>query len=482
MAYGGTWNSADPPLRSGFFNNVDTVTQPRVLADAGGVVGVVVTADWGPINQIVEITSEAQASTVYASGGTAYFAISQALKGEGTAGRGGATSVKAYRAAVAGTAAKAAVNLQHSGAVNALTLTAKYQGTRGNSFKATVQASAAPDASTHVDILLYEGTTLRESYIRLAKTDVTAMAAAINASSNLVDATMLVTGTALAVVSNASFTGGNSGTSLTGTEHAAAMAAFESAGGFSVFAVDNLTDGTIMNTYRDWTDRLNSEGKMFHMVVGGAASESASTAITRSSTMDSPWIVNLFGDVKLSGTAYSSAQLCPRVAGIIAASGYQRSITFAQIPEGSMTSPPTSATIETVVRGMAVPFWSDGGIIKLQRGRTTLTAATVTEPVSYKSLLFTRKVQQAIREFDEVGSAVITSGQFVNTANDRDALLGLFRAKIKDLEARNVLTPGTGQVNLDPSFDNSGESIHLIFTLTVAPGIEQVLGRTTISA
>ena len=131
---------------------------------------------------------------------------------------------------------------------------------------------------------------------------------------------------------------------------------------------------------------------------------------------------------------------------------------------------------------MAVPFWSDGGIIKLQRGRTTLTAATVTEPVSYKSLLFTRKVQQAIREFDEVGSAVITSGQFVNTANDRDALLGLFRAKIKDLEARNVLTPGTGQVNLDPSFDNSGESIHLIFTLTVAPGIEQVLGRTTISA
>lgn len=481
MAYGGTWNSADPPVRSGVFINIETVATPRVAADANGVVGLVVTADWGPINQIVDLTSETGATATYHTGGNAEWAISQALRGEGIAGRSGASIVKAYRAAT-GSAAAATITLDNTSAVDSLKLDAKYTGTRGNSLLVTVQASAAPDASTHVDILIYEGSVLRESYIRLAKTDVAAMETVINASSNLVVADSLATGTALATVASQALTGGNSGSTLTGTEHTAAMTAFEAASPFSVVAPVGLTDSTIMNTWRDWADRLNTEGRLFHLVVGGAASETISTAITRSTTMGSPYIVNIWGDIKISDVTYKSADMTARVAGIIANAGFSRSITFSQLPEATMTSPPSSANVETAVRGQVVPFWSDGTAVRLQRGQTTLTTATASEPESFKSLLFMRKVQQSIRELDEIGTAIISSGLFVNTSNDRDALLGMYAAKIKDLENRNVLTPGAGSVHIDDAYDNSGESLHLIYKLTIAPGIEQVLGRMTISS
>jgi hypothetical protein len=481
MAYGGTWNSADPPVRSGVFINIDTVATPRVAADANGVVGLVVTADWGPENQIVDIDSDTAATAVFHTGGNASWAIKQALRGEGIAGRSGASVVKVYRAATS-SSAKASIILNNTSAANALTLTAKYTGTRGNNFKVTVKTSAPPDQTTHLDILIYEGTVLRESYVRLAKSSIAAMAAAINATSNLVTATVVTDGVALATVTTQSLTGGNSGSSLTSAEHVAAMSAFEATGQFSVIAPVGLTDNTIRATYKDWANRLNTEGRLFHLVVGGAASETVADAIARSQAMDSPYVVNIFGDINIDGTSYSSAAMTARVAGIIANCGYQRSITFAQIPEATMTSPPSASAVESAVRAKVVPFWSDGVAVRLQRGQTTLTTPTESNPAQFASLLFMRKVQQSIRELDEIGTAIISSGQFVNTPNDRDALLGLYAAKIKDLEARNVLTPGAGSVHVDDSYNNTGESLHLIYKLTIAPGIEQILGRMTISS
>lgn len=480
MPLGGTWSSVDPPQRAGLFVNVDTVPATAPIADSAGVVGLVVTADWGPVNQVVDIDSPSAAAAYFGSGSDAEYAVIGALTGEGIVGRGGASTVRVYRAA-ASAKAKATVALANTAGTpaTAITLTATYFGSRANNFTVTVRAN--PSDNTLKDILIYEGTILRESYIGLTPASIQAIVDLINSQSLLVDATVGATASPLANVTNAAMSGGNSGSTLTGTEHTAAQAAFEALGGFSAFAVFGLTDGTIRGTYAGWTDRLNSEGDPFVMVFGGGAGESTTTALSRTVALDSPYCVNIYGDLTVDGTTYSSAQMTPRIAGIVAAAGASRSISFAQLPDASMPTPPTNAQIESLVRGSVVPFFFDGTTVRVQRGRTTLQTITATKPEKFKSLLFVRKVQETLRQLDLVSMSVLGATGVINTASGRDSILAMFEAKLDDLVQRGIAVPGAN-VYFDESQDNTGETLYIVFAIDMAPGIEQILGRIAIPA
>ena len=293
--YSGQYSLTDPPARAGVFINVKTVSSPRSRAGAAGIVGVVGQADWGPDNQIVEVGSAAEALTLFGTAGTLYFAIDQALAGEGLPDRSGASTVKAYRAT--GSSRAMATKVLSNGTTNALTLTAKYNGSRGNNLNVTTQTNAV-DVSKK-DLIIYEGTTQREAYTYAGTgpSILAGLAADINARSAFVTATVTADGTALSAIANSSFTGGNSGTSLLTADHASARAAFEADGDFSAFAVDDFAalGGTEQTAYRDWTVRLVEEGKLFHLVVGGLASETVSTATARSVTLDTPDITHVAG-------------------------------------------------------------------------------------------------------------------------------------------------------------------------------------------
>jgi hypothetical protein len=480
MPLGGTWSNVDPPQRSGLFVNIDTVAPAAPVLNAAGSVGVVLTADWGPINEVVDVVSASEAALNYGPDSTAAWVITQALRGENTADRGGAATVRVYRAATS-SAAKATVDLANSAAspATAITLSALHEGTRGNSFKATVQANAA-DASLK-DILIYEGTRLMESYVSLDPAEIADIVALINDQSSLLTAAAGATSDPLANVSSSAFSGGNSGSTLTGTEHTAAQAAFEAVGGFSAFAVHGLTDSTVTGTYKDWTERLNSEGKTFVSVFGGSAGEAASTAITRTTNLDSAYCVNLWGDLVIDSTTYSSSEMTSRVAGVIAASGATRSVSFAQFADASISTPPTNAQVETLVRGSVVPFYFDGTVVRLQRARTTLRTTSDTMPDKFKSLLYVRKVQETLRSLDDVAASFLGAAGFANTDTGRSAILTAFQTKLDDLAARGVALPG-GNVYYDESQDNTGESLYILFTLDMAPGIEQILGRIAIPA
>lgn len=480
MPLGGTWSSVDPPQRAGLFVNVDTVPATAPIADSAGVVGLVVTADWGPANEIVDIDSPSAAAAYFGSGSTAEYAIVGALTGEGVTGRGGASTVRVYRAA-ASAKAKATVNLANTAGTpaTAITLTAVYFGSRANNFTVTVRTN--PSDSSLKDILIYEGTILRESYIALTPANISDIVDVINAQSLLVVASAGATTSPLANVSNAAFSGGNSGSTLTGTEHTAAQAAFEALGGFSAFAVFGLTDATIRGTYAGWTDRLNSEGKTFVMVFGGAAGETTTNALTRTGDLDSAYCVNLYGDLTVDGTTYSSAQMTPRIAGIIAAAGASRSVSFAQLPDASMANPPTNAQIESLVRGSVVPFFFDGTTVRLQRGRTTLQTITDTNPEKFKSLLFVRKVQETLRQLDLVSMNILGASGVVNTDTGRTSILSMFTFKLDELAQRGISIPGA-TVYFDESQDNTGETLYIVFAIDMAPGIEQILGRIAIPA
>lgn len=477
MAFQGTWNTASPPNRAGVFLNVSSVAS-AILRDAfEGTTALVVKADWGPDNTIVEIDSEAAATATYHTGQTAEFCIRHALLGEGIEGRFGAKKVAAYR--VTGSArAKAAVTLQNTTPANALTVTAKYNGTRGNNFRATVQVNPLNGALK--DLIILEGTTVLETWTH-TPTDITALAASINAGSNYVTATMLITGVALANISQTPLTGGNSGTALVLADHTTAQSAFESYALFDTFAVDDLPDDTssIRSSYRDWIKRINTEGKLCHFVTGGLAAESLATATTRATDLNSEYIVTLTGDVVLEGAARTSSQIACKVAGIISGAGISRSISGSRLNGATMSTPPTTATIEALVTGGVVPIYSDGGVIRLQRGKTTYLTSTGTLNPKFKSLVFMRRLQYTFKRFDLIAQTNIIGQPISNTPSSRENILNMFRAELKLLEEQGTTIPGA-TVQLDPSEDNTGESIFILFSYEPAPGIEQILGTVSI--
>lgn len=469
----GTWNPAAPPYRAGVFINVEAVPVPRPVADAAGVVAVIGTADWGPTDRVAEITNEAQATQVFGSTGDIGWQIKDALKGEGTPGRGGATAVRAWRMTT-GTAAASTLTLGTT-----IKLDALYKGSRGNNFKIAVIASAA-DPTNRVDVLVYEGSIQRESYLAMGKTDIQGIVDAINRGSTLLVATYLASGTlATIALPGTSMTGGSSGAALTATEYQAARDALEFDKRFGVVGL-KITDSTEIGLWVAWADRLNANGTLLELVIGGALDETSTTAIARTATADSQWVVNLFGElVDSDGVLHPSCEMAPRVAGVIANAGIARPITFASFPDLTLGSPPGTSVLETLVSSGVVPFYGDAFTTRIQRGRTTLRTITASEPVEFQNLLFVRKLQYTFRQLDSLATEIISNGGVVNSPAGRASLLSRLQAEIDQLISEDVVVAGSAAY-FDPEYPQEGDRVFVIFAMSMAPGIEQILGRMTI--
>lgn len=490
--YGGQYNPTDPPERNGIFINTITVDSPTTRTGANGVVGIIGKADWGPDSTIIDITSSRQALDTFGAGDL-YFAIDRALAGPGLEDRSGAITVRAYRIAD-NTAAVATVTLQNTAPANALTISSKYKGTRGNSFRITTQTNAID--SSKRDLIVLEGTVIRETYVYdgTGSTILAELATNINSQSNYITAAVVADGTPLGAALNTPLTSGNSGTSPSSGDHLAARTAFENSANFTAFALDDFAalGAPEQAAYRDWAVRLVREGKTFHLVIGGLASETAATALARSVTMDTPEsgsvegvgdvVINTTRDLRIGGVVYSSSKLAPGIAGIVASADYRRSISGTPIVGAELVNSPSSAQVEALVRGGVVPYVNDGTLVRLDRGRTAYaTAVPPTENKSddFRSVLFVRKLWYTFDRMQQLVSNEITGQPIFNTPEMVDVILGRFAALLKDLQEENVTIPGA-TVDLDPSKDNTKETLHLLFKYAPAPGIEQVLAIVTV--
>src|SRR3954467_14321059 len=95
---------------------VDFVAEPQAVVpvSVGSLVAIPFTHDWGPFETAVQVGSLAEFQRYYGDTMTSpgYYAVQQAFKGEGVAGRGGAGAVLCYRmgAAAAAKATRALSN------------------------------------------------------------------------------------------------------------------------------------------------------------------------------------------------------------------------------------------------------------------------------------------------------------------------------------------------------------------------------------
>lgn len=478
----GSYDPNNPPIRRGFFSRITAAAEEAVLGGSGGVVAMPIVHDWGPTGVFHEITDSAGFDATFGDSSTNdRFAVLGALAGTGEADSG-ASSVIVYRMPLAGQVA-AEKTLTNTTPANALTLTAKYKGTRGNDITFTVRDH--PGDAAQDQLLIYENGVLQETF-NYANTDITALGALVNdtvTGSDYVKATVLITGVALATVTSQALNGtvGADGTP-TGSDYTAAQSAFE-AQPFNLFAIPGMTDTTILASARAWIQSLNGASRRVMFIEAGGSADTISDAITRSALTSTDGDFVNFGYNRfvndVSGTTYNGSQMVGYFAGIIAGAGVTGSITFARLEGFDLDATQTALTnsdVEDAIEGGVVVFTKDARGIRVEAEVTTFTDDDDPDhPLDvFGSIKSVRTLHQIENDFTEI-TEEDWIGDVSNTEAARDSYLATLLQYLKTLEDDGALKPGTSEMRFDETQDNTGNTLYPIYRVEMASAIERVL-------
>jgi len=488
--------SARPPRPGAYFNWAATPVT-TVLPSIGSVVLLAIVHDWGPDEVIVPTVSLADFQAKFGPTQSAgYKAVMQCFEGEAYAGRGGAGTVLVYR--MTGSAAvKATVSVQNTTPAACLTLTAKYQGSYGNSLGFRNIADPVVGANNILQITL--GGTVVESY-SYVKTDITGLAAQINAQSQWVTGAMLITGVAVAAASTSTpptaLATGNDGSTLVGADWSL-MTTNCSSARFSLFSPYDLTDSTILQSIQVWVANMNVNGKRFMAVVGGALNETASAAVTRSTALQTVQsgasisgaedFINLgVGSVQDSALGVlSTSQLAPRVAGILAARGESMSLTFARLAGVTPLILPDDPSVLQCFNGGVVCLGQDSNPdapVRVEKGLTAYIGGDTTKPyLIYRNPKFLRTMQGIELDITDWATNNAIGLLQVNDAT-RALVVGHAHEVIQARADRGVIQDGF-TVGTDPSPPPSDmdEFVALLYGIAFGRSVEQVFNTVFIS-
>jgi len=481
---GGKWDVLDLPRIPGLYMNFEAAALAAIQPGSRGIVLVPVKAHWGPDKEFQTITRESHITDLFTAddsdGSTAYKTCRFALMG-------GAKEVIAYRL-VDGDAAVATLTLKDTTAepVNVIRLDAYYKGARGNSFKITVAVN--PVDGNYKDIKLYEGTTLRRTYTFTSGTIAAAVAAINNDTSKYLKATLLAEGNGILTnIAAQPMTGGDSGIDgLVTQDYTDAFTLFETQE-FNLIALDGVTSSGIQASFKAWVERVRSEGTYIIGVIGGSAVndkavDAVDQAVARSAANNYEGIVNVGCGAYLAGVEYSSAELAPWVAGLIAGKKLKESVTYAPAPFSDVNRRWTKSEQVDAVEGGVFLLFHDGLIVKVLKGINTLVALRTDQNNSFKKIRPIRVMDAIASDLQKTAEANYI-GKVNNTEEGRLALIGACLQYMATLAKGGVIEATGYYVILDPDYYGDGatltpepDQVFLNFGARLTDTIEAIFG------
>jgi hypothetical protein len=448
--------------------------------------------DWGPLyTELAKpevISSFAQWTERYGDSDTELrTAVAGAFAGQNLSGAGGAGGVIPVRMGTG--AARASITLQNTAAANAVELTAQWTGVRGNDYDLVIDADPA-DANRDRVRIRFRGAVI-ETYT-YARADLAAFVAAVNARKmGNVTAELLADGVGLALTAGSSLVGGTNGAVPNGADHLAAQdaLAFQP---FTILAPANLTDPAIRASYLAWIRAQEDDGRPVVMVEGGAAGETIDDAIARTVATADPHVVN-FGvgtyHDDLLDKDLSTAQLAPRMAGILAAKGEDKALTGAEVG-GLHIVGATGISAEDaqlgVQRGVTLLIRtdSDEADLRVAKGLTTFTDdADENRPrYIFEEPRFIRIMDLFVRNLKRWGDKNIIGNVPVND-DTRDAVRAEGSRLMGDLLARGLILTKAQGAEGDPFFTvpvTTDDTIPFSFGWQFAQTANYLLGDGTV--
>lgn len=442
---GGIWTSQNKK-QPGVYINVKSSMAQAVSVGDRGVVAICEPLSWGPEDKIMTINvgDDFTQYIGYDSTNNKALFLREIFKGSGSTK--GPVKVMLYRPTATG-AAKATAT------VAPLTITAKYNGVRGNDISIT--SIADPDnAGSFIVQTVIDGAI---KYTQTGKTVADLQNndwVSFSGTGDLVASA----GTPLA--------GGSDGT-VSSSAYSTFLTTLEPYT-FNVLIYDG-TDSTIQAAYVAFIKRLREDlGKKCQAVMAGVESNTDAVISVKN------------GVVLSDGTILTPQQAAWWVGGAEAGANYSESLVYAQYPDAVNVSPRlTASEVDEALDKGQIVFFEEFGSVKVVSDINTLTAYTPDKGEAFS-------LNQVIRTLDTIANDIYKNfsqnyiGKIQNNAAGRDLLKAWIVGYLNEIQANN----GIQNFVADDVVVGAGNALNaVVITLAIQPvaAIEKIYITATLT-
>lgn len=232
---------------------------------------------------------------------------------------------------------------------------------------------------------------------------------------------------------------------------------------FNVFVYDGEISATQQDATVVWRKRNETEKKHFFFVTGGSAADDQDPAIgnARTTKFADDATVNLITGVTIGDKDYTSAEYAAHIAGLIAGTPINRSITYAQVRVDDVTKRLRNSEIVTALQTGSLVLVHDGEKVIVEQGITT-----------GKQKIRKVRARQAIATDIEKTARDHYIGKLDNNEDGQMALINAIKAYLEMLEVNNVVTDIV--VTLDPQRESKGDQVFLFISITEIDSMERI--------
>jgi hypothetical protein len=222
-------------------------------------------------------------------------------------------------------------------------------------------------------------------------------------------------------------------------------------------------------------------------VLGGAVDEDITAAITRSASLNDPNFINVGvgsvadDSVLVSGSAVvlSSAQLAPRIAGLVANRGERQSLTFAKLADLRVVNGPSATDIvKAYDNGVVVLSRASDpqATVRVEKGLTTYTSDTSDMPRGVFSIPRFVAVMHGIQDDLTQWAEENVIGQSSVDDDTRYAVLSQINALLTERERLGAIQSGwTASVASSPPPSDDDNFVAFNISAHFGRSTEQVL-------
>lgn len=423
----GTFVLGETKIRPGVYHRRDTSDAAAGDAVVNGIGAGGLRANWGPINEVVTLTSPDDASRIFGSGEGVALIMEMFA--------GGISTGKFVRVGTGGKAPS--VVLKDDAEADCVTITGAYAGDRA--FSVSVRDSLAGDGR---ECIIYEGTA-EFLKVRFAggSGEGNALVAALNAATSDFKATLTAAGSGvLAAVTQAAFSGGQNPTAAA-EQYSAGLAALE-ATDYNVVCVDT-EDAAIHALLHAFVDRTYEAGSFPIACVAEKQSVELATRMEHAAAYDDEKMVYCLNGTYAGTELLDGYRLAARIGGMIAAVEANVSLTHKAVTGcTAIAEPLTNTQIETALRmGCLVLSESAAGEVRVEQGINTLVHLPDNMDAGWKKIRRVKTRFEMMRRMTAAADAII--GGVDNDANGRSAVLAVCQGVANTMIGEGKLQEGT---------------------------------------
>lgn len=238
---------------------------------------------------------------------------------------------------------------------------------------------------------------------------------------------------------------------------------------FNVFVYPTDIDALEQASTKAWVARNRTEGKHFMYVTGGTAEEDANpeTGNARSVILKDEYIVNLITGVVLAdGSELQSADYAPYIAGLIAGTPINKSITYQELPLSGVTRNLKNSEIKNALISGSLVIVKDGNRVIIEQGITT------NSDLAERGKVRKTRARQAIATDIPRTARERYIGKIDNNPAGQAALMTAIKLYLETMENNNVLLEPA--VALDPLRKSTGDSVFLQIAYTEVDSMERI--------